>query len=109
MAALTPDPPAWASEKAETILDLLHVSYERDAGVHRYLARRLAETHEAGRREMSDAVAALMQAHLDVAPRFGWETRILAVAQRLHRLQRRAEEAEALVAQLRKQGTRESL
>lgn len=100
MASLTAYPAAWAMEAAETFLDLLCVSYECGRGHHLVLARRLEAAHEAGRTEMSDAIADVMQRHLGVEPQFGWEARIVSLAVDVRRLRQRAEEAEALVAKL---------
>lgn len=43
------------------------------------IAEALTDAHEAGRTEMSDAIAGLMKKYLGVEPEFGWGARIVSL------------------------------
>lgn len=80
-------PSKWAIEQAESICRFSPCNPKPD------IAEALDAAREAGRKEMSDAIAVLLQRHLGVEPRFGWEARIMAVELNSLRREREAKAA----------------
>jgi hypothetical protein len=78
---MTPPPPRPSSALLAEASALRAALQDMDAVTGDYcLALALGEKHEAGRTEMSDAIAGLLERHCGVPPTFGWEARILSLA-----------------------------